>query len=880
MTLDAADRQERGSSQAIDYAQRLNEIKDKISDKKLNEQEKAELNGKLDEAFRSGLLEYMESTENQETLTEFKNSLSNFLNEYSDENKDSDEAYKSLMTLADIMWLEKVENWNWSEKKKESTDAQADSPEFELVWKLDGVQLSENETDRMQDFRNWVMKEKPREWEKEPEEKLRLYAVIENWHGIGGRIDELLKNTKLTEEDKQKLNDIQTLGENISNVLKDTSPDNVRALQKFIYDNVYKDLLDDTDKTDFEVRNHMKNGGDKAWDFDGQFWEITLKWLKALCDKIDHYVKDLENKVKETEGGPSDTLSGVDTDGSWNEGQSDTQSDAAPSQPQDPIKLKDWSHQAISTSSTIAQNAGLNWAVFYAAEVSDGNSSQDAAELPSSGECLMKFGDKTYKVKLDSSNNLCPILEDVNVPEKKLLLENNQSCIDYLTGMLPNELKNKGIKIMWFDGDYVIWKDWYSKWLTIEPMTIDWKWLSAEWGTETSLSDSLAFLNFTNFLRNEWKIQGVEFRNNHPDLKMHNNELYVRVNKNSNKKLSKENWEEKGELWWKWQKVNIGSFWLPALDSKAFQNFIKYNNGEDWNDKWDKKEDNKWYKKISLSGEAIVAPVVQGNPGNWASLGDVDNQYVWWDVVVNPDAWIIEAWNQNDSMSLLVISKPVLAGDNFDTLKRRDAQIAEVWAFYENGDEWFIISDGIKNSETWAINYKDNEYNEVRYNENGEPESSDFGWKWYESWSIDLEDDKKLKFFFIWEYKNGLKNWNWIMVFENWATYEWNFKDGKINWDWTYRYPNGDIYKWAFSDGKITSNNAEYTWNDSLVQYKWGFSDGKITKWEISFTEWGSEITYDVVMDEKWLKIVSEWDNNGKYFDVKTWVIIEETQGQ
>ena len=65
-----------------------------------------------------------------------------------------------------------------------------------------------------------------------------------------------------------------------------------------------------------------------------------------------------------------------------------------------------------------------------------------------------------------------------------------------------------------------------------------------------------------------------------------------------------------------------------------------------------------------------------------------------------------------------------------------------------------------------------------------------------------------------------------------------------------------------------------------MVQYKWGFSDGKITKWEISFTEWGSEITYDVVMDEKWLKIVSEWDNNGKYFDVKTWVIIEETQGQ
>jgi hypothetical protein len=65
-----------------------------------------------------------------------------------------------------------------------------------------------------------------------------------------------------------------------------------------------------------------------------------------------------------------------------------------------------------------------------------------------------------------------------------------------------------------------------------------------------------------------------------------------------------------------------------------------------------------------------------------------------------------------------------------------------------------------------------------------------------------------------------------------------------------------------------------------LVQYKWGFSDGKITRWKISFTIWSSEVTYGVEMDEKWLKIISEWENNGKYFDVKTWVIIEETQGQ
>ena len=496
MTVDVADKQERSSSQAIDYAQSLKEIKDKISDKKLNEQEKNELNGKLNDAFRSGLLEYMESTENQQTLTEFKNSLSDFLNGYSDDNKENDDAYKSLESLAAIMWLEKSTDWKWSEKKKDSTDVQADSPKFELKWNLEGVELRGTDMCE-QSFRNWVVKEKPETEEEDKKilDELKLYKVIDNWHSIGSRIDKLLNNDKLADVDKQKLKDIQNLGKDIENkVLADTSLKNVQILQKFIYDNVYKDLPDDDGgKKEFKDRNHMKNKGESAWDFDGQFWKITLKWLKDFCDKIDDYVEALENKVEETEG--SDDWSPVDT-GVLS---SEDQADKVPSQPQGPLTLLDWSHQAISTSSTIAQNVGLNWAVFYAAEVSGETGSQAPVEVPSSGECLMKFGNKTYKVKLDSNKNLCPIMEDINDPEKKLLLENNQSCIDYLTSMLPNELKNKGIKIMWFDGDYVIWKDWYSKWLTIEPMTIDWKWLS-EWWEPTTLEDSLAFLNLRRFI--------------------------------------------------------------------------------------------------------------------------------------------------------------------------------------------------------------------------------------------------------------------------------------------------------------------------------------------------------------------------------------------
>jgi hypothetical protein len=39
---------------------------------------------------------------------------------------------------------------------------------------------------------------------------------------------------------------------------------------------------------------------------------------------------------------------------------------------------------------------------------------------------------------------------------------------------------------------------------------------------------------------------------------------------------------------------------------EKFKNLIKFNNGEHWEDDWDKKKENKYYDKIALEGEAQV----------------------------------------------------------------------------------------------------------------------------------------------------------------------------------------------------------------------------------------------------------------------------------
>ena len=248
-------------------------------------------------------------------------------------------------------------------------------------------------------------------------------------------------------------------------------------------------------------------------------------------------------------------------------------------------------YQVMGNSQTIAGNANLHWVTFYTAAAFNGaepgNGEQwQTFETPANGdyECLMKMWDSVYKVKVDQNWNLCPTAVNMmsNVP---VVMENSTSGMAYIKNKLPDTLKGKGIKIRWDWEDYAISLPWWWKYLTIEPMAIDWKWI---W----NLTDSLAFLNLTNYLRNSWKMHDIEFKDDNPDLKLEWNDLYVRV-----KKTRDVNWKKVKLL-----KVNKDTFWLTS-DEKLLKKYISYNNGEDWNNKnnkRDKKKPNKYYKRVKL----------------------------------------------------------------------------------------------------------------------------------------------------------------------------------------------------------------------------------------------------------------------------------------
>ena len=156
---------------------------------------------------------------------------------------------------------------------------------------------------------------------------------------------------------------------------------------------------------------------------------------------------------------------------------------------------------------------------------------------------------------------------------------------------LPGVLRDKGVDISRRGSDYVIWL-WKWKYLTIEPMTIANKWVWKD------LTENLAFLNFTNYLRNERTLQDVELYNDNSNLKLEWNDLYVRVNKNSNKTYEA-NWAIK-EMW-KRLLVNKESFWLQDASNESLSNYIRYNNHERWNKNWDNDEKNKYYRKVRIS---------------------------------------------------------------------------------------------------------------------------------------------------------------------------------------------------------------------------------------------------------------------------------------
>ncbi len=633
-----------GNAEEINYSEKLNTINQKIDELKKEDTNtendanaKKELNDILTNSFNVKFVESLNGTQKAMLKDSIKNVLETHKNE---ENFQSE--YKWLIDLAKALWVEWYESTEKLDRKLWiNWDINDESIQLLGDWKT---------TD-------WKFYVKGKKVETAPE---WVNTVIENINKQETTLKALLSNDSQY-KDNEWLKKANRLLKNIQDIIKNPVDDNVKLLQQYIFDNLDDYMLDESNWNFKETFLKKNKYNESTKQFDWKFWETTLAWLNKVLEKTGKYIdsfKDQPNerteeepfknvKVKEnfsikwvSSVNAEDLIDGFDglpdgataefKDGKWinlenkkpqevtvivkiwdktreitisvgldaanqqlllQEKQNTVWTPEISTTPMDTTPYVDdqgKKYQVMKNSQTIAGNAKLNWVTFYNAEAFDGiepgNWEQwQAFEAPANGdyECLMKMWDSVYKVKVDQNWNICPAAVNMmsNVP---VVMENSASGKAYIENKLPDALKGKGITIWWNWEDYTISLPWWWKNLTVEPMTIDWKWI---W----SLTDSLAFLNLTNYLRNSWKMHDIEFKNDNPDLKLEWNELYVKV-----KKTRDVNWKKV-----KWLKVGKDTFWLPS-DEKLLTKYISYNNGEDWDDKRDKKKPNKYYKRVKL----------------------------------------------------------------------------------------------------------------------------------------------------------------------------------------------------------------------------------------------------------------------------------------
>ena len=91
-------------------------------------------------------------------------------------------------------------------------------------------------------------------------------------------------------------------------------------------------------------------------------------------------------------------------------------------------------------------------------------------------------------------------------------------------------------------------------------------------------------------------------------------------------------------------------------------------------------------------------------------------------------------------------------------------------------------------------------------------------------------------------------------MIQTWNKVYWEWVNNQAEWHWTTTWANGNKFEWERKENKIE---------------KWKFT--LVTPEEIAGE-------YEVQRDEKWLRIISEWENNGKYLDAVNWKIEDKSE--
>ncbi len=845
-----------GKPEEVDYSEKLNAINQKINELKNDnnpENDKA-ARDELNKILNNGLDWFINSLppDQKENL---KNSIKNVLDFHKNEENFKTE-YEWLINLATALGVEWYESTEESDRK------------HWINWDIndESIQLLEDwKTTDWKFYDKGKMVETAPEW---------VNTVIENINKQETTLKTLLSNDSQY-KDNEWLKRANRLLKNIQDIIKNPVDDNVKLLQQYIFDNLDDNMLDESNWNFKETFKKKNKYNESTKQFDWKFWETTLAGLNKVLEKTWKYIEGFKNQPSEwTEGEPfksvkikneiplpqwNTPISAADLleslpNGTTAEFKGNAWIDKSKTDEQEvTVVVRSWDKTKeitiIATVDTTSKKVGLKikeawnpatpeatkptapekitvngevhsiatsspadkfwWALYYVNNWENPEALNNTLDENGDREYLMQVNNETYKVKLDQNWNLKPLA--INYESgAKLLLKNNPSCIAYLQSKIPANLPgNPRIARNPNMEDYVIRSttDRWVKWLTIEPMTLDGKWLV--W---SNLWNNLALLNFTNFLRWNENIDNLRFKNDNPDLKLDNGKLYVRI-----KKWTRLADDSKSG---KWYEVNLSKFWISQ---NALEDFIKYNNSEDWNDNWDKKKDNKGYTKIdfpNISGPAgpaatetttttvpITQPTVNHeNGGNPATT---------------PQHTEITTPAPTTQNTDIFPNVPNLSKEEKIKLREILSNPLELWNFV---DGKFVFKEWLEKTDNTNKKYIEITVNNknVKINEWQENISE----LWYKSW---VEDNL-------------------------WYLYMWEFKNGNMEWQWTYTWAN-----WNKFDGEYETNN--------IKKWKFTLATPQEIKWE-----------YDVEKDDKWLKIISE-KNKWKYINTKTWGI-EDWQEQ
>lgn len=470
--------------------------------------------------------------------------------------------------------LKKSDEFIKNLKQHEGIGEKIEKPVLWFKWILVGVDAWEEERVKYQ-WKLFIEKPEDKD-EKDIDDELKLYKAIEDIKEQKGKTDKLLEIEKLKNDDElKKLNEtfVNTLA-----VMDNPTESNVRLLQNFIFEN----MDNDSAKDDFKKNNTDKKNNNQ---FDGQLWKNTLKYLNKGLKITEKYINDLNAWVEQEDSDKSNWEWWDD-----NKDKVNWQVDTTP------MQIGDEKFLVVENSEAISKECRFSNAIFYSTTSSgttvelwaDGMYPKAPLETDWKREYYMQLTnnpDVYFKVKLDSSGNLCPIATmfdkklkdwDWNILESRILISNNASCMRYLHNRLPDVIKNSWISIWW---DWV-WNDYtlssYKRTLTIEPLSIAGDRVSDS-QNDAAISKNLAFINLTNYIRYLWE----NFDKKDPDI---NTDLEVKWIK----------------IDWKKIRINKDLFGLWDATPDEISRFKKYNNGEWWLDDRDNKKKNKFYRKVLI----------------------------------------------------------------------------------------------------------------------------------------------------------------------------------------------------------------------------------------------------------------------------------------